>query len=98
TVDRCGLCRLSQSAAFGGSSSATSATPIDHSSSSQSVDCSGNCRLPGRSKYAMVCGQCVRQSDQHNVIDQCGNCLSEGHPCSCDRYVGTTNSERMWPL
>ena len=80
TLDQCGICRLSLSPTF--NQNPDSITPQD---SSQSVDCNGNCQLPGLSKLSVVCGQCVRQNDLSNVKDECGNCLSEGHPCSCDR-------------
>ncbi|KAJ6225317.1 hypothetical protein RDWZM_003862 [Blomia tropicalis] len=73
TIDQCGICRMSTASSF---------TIVQ---SNQPVDCNGNCRLPGLSKSVEVCGQCVRPTEMSAVIDDCGNCISEGHPCSCDR-------------
>lgn len=83
-IDQCGICRLSNSA--GGdsaSSSSSSASPTNFASTS--FDCNNNCQLPGLVKSSLVCKQCVRSHELYHVVDDCGNCLSEGHFCSCDR-------------
>lgn len=77
---QCGLCRMSTSA-----NSFSAPSSQSGSGSHQAVDCNGACQLPGLNRSTILCGQCVRPSELDNVLDDCGNCISEGHPCSCDR-------------
>lgn len=91
-LDRCGFCSLSQSQQSqqqqSSPSSSSSVNDPNQMTMSQSMDCKGNCQLPGLVKHTIVCGQCInQQNEMPTVIDNCGHCLSEGHACSCDRYV-----------
>nr|XP_027203936.1 uncharacterized protein LOC113797709 [Dermatophagoides pteronyssinus] len=80
-LDRCGFCSLSSTQQQSTPSMNDPMTML-----SPSMDCKGNCQLPGLVKHSIVCGQCInQQNEMSTVIDNCGHCLSEGHPCSCDR-------------
>lgn len=85
-IDQCGICRLSNSASDTTSSSSSSLSSSSSANiASTSFDCNNNCQLPGLVKSSLVCKQCVRSHELYHVVDDCGNCLSEGHFCSCDR-------------
>lgn len=90
-LDRCGFCSLSSTQQQSTPSMNDPMTML-----SPSMDCKGNCQLPGLVKHSIVCGQCInQQNEMSTVIDNCGHCLSEGHPCSCDRYVHSVNHNKI---
>ena len=48
-------------------------------------DCDGRCLATQVSPKIEVCSKCIPNSEKKLLLDACGNCRSEGIPCSCDK-------------